>query len=575
MGTRFFLQPEKTLHRQYEALRAYFVEGRPSAEVARDFGYSPGAFRVLCHKFRRETDPEARYFKDIRRGPQTAPARDRVREHVVALRKNNLSVYDIQRELREQGQPLSINSLAILLREEGFARLPRRGDDERPQAPKPEDAPAADVRALNLSPRSFRTRVAGLFLFAPVMQALDLHAIAHRAQLPGSKRIPADRALRSLLALKLIGKERKSHVMNLVFDEGLALFAGLNAIPKRSYLAAYSSRIGRQGNLRLMQTWFEHVQRAGLGRSGSLDLDYHTVAANTDQEPLEKHYVSRRSRSQQGVLVFLARDAEERVLCYSNAAVSKAQQADEILRFVEFWKGATGAVPRELVFDSQLTTYANLRKLDQWGITFLTLRRRSRKMLAEIYAHPASAWRRITLPNVARAYRTPRVLDQRIQLTPYGDKALRQLSVINLGHEQPTLLLTNDLRSSPARLLDRYARRMLIENGIAEAIQFFHLDALSSMVGLKVDFDLQITLMASSLYRLLASRLAEPYRRATAKKLFSNLLDVGGVVEIERRHIVVTLDKRAHNPYLVDSGLADPRTPMPWCGGRRLVIQFA
>jgi len=431
------------------------------------------------------------------------------------------------------------------------------------------------VRALDLAPRSFRTRVAGLFLFVPLMRSLDLEAVAARAALPGTKMIPAARALRSLLALKLIGKERKSHVMELVFDPGLALFAGLNTIPKRSYLAAYSSRLGRAANLRLMETWFQHVEAAGLGRSGSLDLDYHTVPANSAHEPLEKHYLSRRSRRQQGVLVFLARDAEERVLCYSHAAVTKAQQPDEILRFVEFWTQQTGAPPRELVFDSQLTTYANLRRLDAQGIQFLTLRRRSRRMLAEIYAHPASAWRRITLESLTRTYRTPRVLDEPIQLKPYGDKPLRQLSVIDLGHEEPTIVLTNDLRSSPARLITRYARRMLIENGIAEAIHFFHLDALSSMVGLKVDFDLQITLIASSLYRLLAERLAEPYRRATAKKLFGNLLDVGGSVEVTRQEVVVTLDKRAHNPYLVDSGLAAEPTPMPWFGRKKLLIQFA
>lgn len=574
-AARFFLQPEKPLHRQYEALRAYFVEGRPSAEVARAFGYSPGAFRVLCHQFRREPHPEQRYFKDVRRGPQSAPLRDRLRERVVALRKRNLSVYDIQRELREQGHTISINALSLLLREEGFARLPRRKDEERPHSVRPETAAVANVRALDLSPRPLRTRVAGLFLFVPVMQKIDLRAVAEQARLPGSKSIPAEQALRSLLALKLIGKERKSHVMDLVFDPGLALFAGLNVIPKRSYLAAYSSRLGRQGTLRLMQTWFEQVQGGGLARSGSLDLDYHTVPANTAVEPLERHYVSRRSRSQPGVLVFLARDAEERVLCYSNAHVPKGNKADEILHFVDFWKQQTGDVPRELVFDSQLTTYANLRRLDDQGITFLTLRRRTRKMIAEIYGRPASAWRRITLPTLTRAYRTPRVLDERVQLKPYGDPPLRQLSIIELGHEEPTLLLTNDRRSSPAQLITRYARRMLIENGIAEAIHFFHLDALSSMVGLKVDFDLQITLMASSLYRLLAQRLAEEYRRATAKKIFRNLLDVGGDVVIEPQRVVVTLDKRAHNPFLVDSGLADQPTPMPWLGGKKLVIQFA
>jgi len=545
---RFFLEPHNTSQRQYEALRAYFVENRPSHEVAHAFGYTPGAFRVLCHQFRHDPHYRERFFPEVRPGPQSAPKRDRVRERVVALRKKNLSVFDIQCELRAQGQDLSINSLSILLREEGFARLPRRKDDERPAVTKPEAVPVADVRELDLSPQSFRTRLAGLFLFVPILRDLDLGAVAREAGLPGSKMIPAEQALRSLLALKLIGKERKSHVMNLVMDQGLALFAGLNTIPKRSYLAAYSSRIGHQANVRFMETWFEHVQRIGLQRGASLDVDFHTVAANSDKEPLDKHYVSRRSRSQKGILIFLARDAEERVLCYSNAAIPKSERADEILRFVDFWKQQTGHVPEELVFDSQLTTYKNLAQLTEQGIRFLTLRRRSRKMLAEIYARPASAWRRVTLKALTRTYRHPRVLDERITLKEYGDQELRQLSVIDLGHEEPTLILTNDFRSKPAGLITRYARRMLIENGIAEAIQFFHIDALSSMVGLKVDFDLQITLMGSSLYRLLAQRLAEEYRRATAKKIFNSLLDVGGLVEIDPKQITVTLDKRGICP---------------------------
>ncbi|MBU0719602.1 MAG: hypothetical protein KJ749_15265 [Planctomycetes bacterium] len=572
---RFFLQPEKPLQRQYEALRAFFVDDRPSAEVATEFGYTSGSFRVLCHKFRHDTSRGDRFFQDIRHGPLSAPTRDRVRKTVVAMRKMNLSVYDIQRELSEAGNEISINSLSILLKEEGFARLPRRGDEERPASTKPDIAPVANVRELDLTERSFRTRVAGLFLFVPLMEGLDLARVADDARLPGTKMIPAQQALRSLLALKLIGKERKSHVMDLVFDEGLALFAGLNAIPKRSYLSAYSSRIGRQGNLRLMECWFQKVQKIGLRRSDSLDLDFHTVPANTAKEPLEKHYVSKRSRSQQGVLVFLARDAEERVLCYSRAGIPRSEQADEILRFVEFWKEQTGSVPTELVFDSRLTTYANLRRLDEQGIRFLTLRRRSRKMLAEIYGRPTSEWRRVTLRSLSRIYRNPKVLDEQIKLKEYGDKPLRQLSVVDLGHEDPTILLTNDERSTPPNLITRYARRMLIENGIAEAIHFFHIDALSSMVGLKVDFDLQMTLMASSLYRLMALRLAQEYRRATAKKIFNNLLDLSGRIDIGPQEIVVCLDKRAHNPYLVDSGLTDKPTKMPWLGNRKLILNFA
>jgi hypothetical protein len=572
---RFFLEPVSPLHRQYEALRAYFVEALPSAEAARRFGYSPGAFRVLCHQFRRSEDLQQRFFREIRHGPQGAPARDPVRELVVAMRKKNLSVYDIQQELATQGHTISINSLSALLREEGFARLPRRRDEERPPGIKPEPAEVADVRQLDLAPRSFQTRVAGLFLFVPLMRELNLAALAKEAQLPGSKMVPAEQALRSLLALKLIGKERKSHVMNLVFDEGLALFAGLNVIPKRTYLATYSSSIGEQGIRRFMESWFQHVQGIGLSHSGSLDLDFHSVPANSEKEPLQKHYVSRRSRSQKGVLVFLARDAEQRVMCYSNAHVPKSEQADEILRFVEFWRQQTGQPPQELVFDSQLTTYANLRRLDEQGIRFLTLRRRTRALLAEIYARPNSAWRRVTLRSLTRIYRTPRVFDERIALRGYNGKPIRQLSILDLGHEEPTLLLTNDLNATPSNLITRYAQRMLIENGIAEAIHFFHIDALSSMVGLKVDFDLQLTLMASSLYRLFAQHLPENYRHATAKVLFDSILDVTGRVDIRDNQVVVTLDKRAHNPYLVDCGLADQPTPMPWLDGKELVIAFA
>ena len=95
-------------------------------------------------------------------------------------------------------------------------------------------------------------------------------------------------------------------------------------------------------------------------RGSSFDLDFHTVPANTQAEPLEKHYISRRSRSQKGILTFLARDAGHRVLCYAHAGIPKLEQADEILRFVEFWRKQIGKNPAELVFDLQLTTYANL-----------------------------------------------------------------------------------------------------------------------------------------------------------------------------------------------------------------------
>ena len=345
----------------------------------------------MQHQFRHDPEKRASFFRLPQRGPHSAPARDRVRDLAIAMRKRNMSVYDIQRELAEASHSISINALTVLLREEGFTRLPRRRDEDRPPTVKPEPAAVADVRALNLSPRSFRTPQAGLFLFVPLLESMDLSRVIAAAGLPGSRMIPAEQALRSLLALKLLGAERKSYVMDRVFDEAIALFAGLNVVPKRAYLASYSSSVDHQANLKFMAAWFQQVEQAGLTHGSSLDLDFHSVPANTTAEPLEKHYISGRSRSQKGILVFLARDAERRVLRYANAGVPKAEQANEILRFVEFWKKHTGSLPAELVFDSQLTTYENLSDLNRQGIHFITLRRRSHKMLAEIYGQPAGA----------------------------------------------------------------------------------------------------------------------------------------------------------------------------------------
>lgn len=569
----FFLAPESTQQRHYEALRAFFVEGQPSHRVAQRFGYSRGTFRNLCSQFRNDPQKRATLFPAAPPATREAPARDRVRELAVAMRKRNMSVYDIQHELVAAGHTISINALSVLLREEGFARLPRRRDDERPPRVVAEPAAVADIRTLSLAPRSFRTPLAGLFLFVPLMRDIRLTEVLQQAQLPGSSMIPAEQAVRTLLALKLLGKERKSHVMDLVYDAGIALFAGLNVVPKRSYLAGYSAQVTPDATTRLMAAWCSEVQRAGLAWGQSFDLDFHTVPANSEEEPLEKHYVSRRSRSQKGILTFLARDTSQRALCYARAGIPKADQAGEILRFVDAWQRQTGDLPKELVFDSRLTTYGHLQRLQQRGIHFITLRRRTRQMLAAIWSRPAAAWRRITLPALTRKFRTPKVLEERVQLRGYAEQ-LRQVTIIELGHEEPTILLTNNFRIRCPALVTRYAQRMLIENGIADAINFFHLDALSSMVGLAVDFDLQITLMASALYRLLAQRVGGGYAKATAKKLFRNLLDVSATVSVGDSEVVVQLDKRAHNPFLAACGLCDRPTRMPWFGNKALRIQM-
>lgn len=567
----FFLDSANPTHRQYEALRAYFVEHLPSQQVAQRFGYTPGSFRVLCHQFRQ--DPRRPFFLSPQKGPQSAPKKDPLREQIIAMRKQNLSVYDIHDALQRSGHSLSPAAISMLLKEEGFARLPRRRDDERPDTTRPDAAAVADVRALDLKPNSFRTQFAGLFLFAPYLASIPLDKMLQEAGFPGSAMIPPGPAMRSLLALKLFGNARHSHVMSSVFDPGLALFAGLNVIPKRAFLTEYSCRIAPSCYPKLMTLWFDAVGTLGLQRGQSFDLDFHTIPFHGEDALVQKHYVSKRSRRQKGILAFLARDADKHVFCYANGQLRKGEQNDEILRFVDYWKERTGHLPQELVFDSKLTTYANLNQLNKLGIDFITLRRRSEAMLQQIVKEPSSAWRRVELKGVARAYRTPRVLDQKIQLKDY-EGALRQLTVSDLGHEEPTLLITNQLRLSPTTLIERYAQRMLVENSIADGIDFFHMDALSSAVAMKVNCDLQLTLMASSLYRLLGVEIGHGYAEAKSRHIFRDFIDAAGLVTLADEEILVRFQKRAHNPLLLAAGFANLSPPLPWLGGKRLRLLF-
>jgi cytochrome c biogenesis protein ResB len=219
-----------------------------------------------------------------------------------------------------------------------------------------------------------------------------------------------------------------------------------------------------------------------------------------------------------------------------------------------------------LVFDSRLTTYAKLARLDRLQIAFITLRRRSPQLLKQIVLLPRSAWKVIELDVPTRKYRTPRVYEQTVRL---AGRDFRQFFVEDLGHDQPTILLTNQHRVSAKQLLTRYAQRMLIENALSDAVRFFHMDALSSTVGLKVDFDMALLVMASGLYRLLAQRM-RGYREAHARQIFRDLIDMPADVQITDREVQVSFHRRAHLPIILASGLMEQPVNVPWWNGLSL-----
>jgi hypothetical protein len=333
---------------------------------------------------------------------------------VIALRKQNYSTEDISRLLREEGVLLSAVSVWAILNEEGFERLPRRYDEDRPKWPRPDQAPYADVRQFSLLPRVMDTRIAGVFLLLKLLAETKICDIPMDLGWYGSKMIPAQNAFLSSLLLKLIGKRRKSHVMDLQYDEGAPFSMGMNELPKRTYITEYSERMTHQKNLQFMQRWLKDLRTTGTIEGQSLNLDFQSLPYFGEEDVVEKHYVSMRSRRQKAILVFFAQDAASRIFCYSNADLRKGEESDEVMNFIAFWKKQTGSYPPHLVFDSKLTTYGNLKKISEMEITFVTLQRRSSMLVKDIANIPQSAWREITLKKVERKFRNPKVIDRMI-----------------------------------------------------------------------------------------------------------------------------------------------------------------
>lgn len=566
----FFLNPQSPKHRQYEALRAFFVENIPGKEIATNYGYSYGAFRLLCHQFK--NDPHKIFFVQTKPGPRYGTKRDSIKDEIIKLRKQNYSVNDIAMILKEE-KKLKISSVWIwnILNDEGFARLPRRKDDERPTFEKAEQAQYADIRQFCLTTgTTFQTKLGGLFLPLKIVADLTVHTIPKKLNWYGSKMIPTTNAFISSLMLKLIGMERKSHVMDIVFDKGAALATGLNVVPKTAYLSEYANRITHEYNVKFMDLWLPLLRKKIDVPGDSFNLDFQSLPYYGEQPVIQKHYVSMRSRSQKAILVFFAQDEKSKIFCYSNADIRKGEEADEIFRFIDFWKKHSGNKPPHLVFDSKLTTYANLSKLNTMGISFITLRRKCKNILKEIATIASSAWRTIELNNVQRKYRTPKIVDQQVTLKDYQG-TIRQIFVKDFGHDLPTVIMTNDMKKSVSTIIIRYAQRMLIENSIAQNVDFFNTTALSSAAAIKIDFDLVLTLVAQAVYRILASNL-RGYEDASPRTIFRKFIDTPATVYSGENEIEIRLNKRADNPILLKSGFLYKPFILPWIKTKHKIV---
>jgi hypothetical protein len=414
--------------------------------------------------------------------------------------------------------------------------------------------------------------VAGLFLFLPLLARLGFDRLVCQADYPGSKMVPADAALLSLLTLKLLDKERRSHIDDFNFEEALGLFAGLNVLPKKSFVTDYSYRTQRQQQQQLLAGWVKQLSPLVLPEARSFSLDFHPIPYRGDLAVLENHYIPCRGQAAPSVQSFFAQEHETHVFCYANANLTRKEQHGEVLRFVEFWNALTGQNPQWLYFDSKLTTYAELSRLNERGVYFATIRRRGPALLKRLRERPASAWLGAVLDIPKRRQKHIRYLEETVTLPDYQG-SVRQIAVTGLGHEEPTLFLTNHHEVRPRQLITNYARRNGIEDGLGTNVNFFHLDCLSSEVRLNVDLDVTLTVIANGCYRWLAHQL-KGFEQAKPKQLYRKFIETGGLVEVRpNRRLLVTFDRRSHNPILREAALDQNSPTIPWLKGYS--VEFA
>jgi hypothetical protein len=416
------------------------------------------------------------------------------------------------------------------------------------------------------------TRLAGLFLFLPLLARVQFDHLARQAGYPGSKMIPAPSALLSLLALKLLDKERRSHIDDYNFDEALGLFAGLNILPKKSYATAYSYRTGRDNQRALLAGWVRALSGLLFPQPEAFSLDFHAIPYRGDDAGLDRHYLPRRGKAGTSVLTFFALENDSRVLCYANANLTRADQPAEPLRFVDFWHELTGSDPQWLYIDSKVMTYPELSELNRRGIWFVTIRRRGAAILRRLGQLPAGAWQKAVIDTPKRCHRQIRYVDERVRLPGYAGE-IRQLAVSGLGREEPTLFLSNNGEQTGRALIVRYAGRNRVEDGLGAAVNFFHLDCLASEVRLNVDMDTALTVLANGCYRWLGKQL-RGFEAAGPKQLFRRFVETAGQVEVQGERVVVRFARRSHNPILREAALDRDCLPVPWLGNRPVSLAY-
>lgn len=573
----YFSTPASTAQKKYEALKAFFYEKRLAEEVAKRFGYKLSAFYSLARDFRdflKTPKKEDMFFLAKKAGRREKDAEGNITALIINMRKKYLSVPDIKAIADARGYGISEKYIHNILQKEGFARLPRRSKQDRDIRNTGDAIAAPESIALSFSPERFSTlNSIGILCLLPYIKRYGIDKAIERSRYPETKSIDRLSSILCFTALKLSNIRRYSADDLWCMDRGLGLFAGLNVLPKTAWFSSYSSRVTREMNLAFLKE-LHHIWREQGLLSDTMNLDFTTTPYWGDDSHLENNWSGKRHAALASMLSVLAQDPDTGIIVYSETGIRHERQDEVALEFLDFYR--TKGKPdnlKYLVFDSKFTAYGNLRKLEDAGVKFVTIRRRGKNIVDHLESLPNAAWKKTRVMNADGKGRELKTHEEEVYIKDYG-KPLRQIAITGHGKLKPALIITNDADIDPEYLIRKYSRRWLIEKGISEQVEFFHLNRVSSSMVIKVDFDLTMTVLAHNLYRLLALNL-HGYSHNTSETLFEKFLCNSGEVEITGDEIQLKMKKKRNLPALLGEMEKFKDFRIPWMDDKKLVFSGA
>lgn len=567
----FFKKTSSQRQKQYEAVRAVVLEKQPLQSVAKLFGYKPSTLYSLL---RDAKAGKVELFPIVRKGPKEKRTPLEVRDKIVLLRKKGLSSEDIVHELKKEKIIISARTIERILKEAGFSKLKRRSFKELGRTLKNKIIPemAQDLDFSELKPFKTDCPSAGVFFFIPYIIESGILDYVKDCKLPESSVIGSTQACLSMLLLKLIGCQRLTHIGAYDQEPGLGVFAGLNVLPKPTYMNTYSCGCSETQLMDLQSKIVDNFKQKcpDFYKSDFINLDFHSIPHYGDESEMEKVWCGAKGKAMKGANSVLAQDSLSNAILYTRADILRSEECEEVKKFVSFWKSINKQVDETLVFDCKFTKYKVLNDLENDGVKFITLRKRSAALVEETLKLPNEKWEKIYVPIPKRKYKRVSVYESKVKLKACSN-FFRQIAVKDHGRINPTFIITNNHDLPIKTVLEVYAKRWRVENKIAEMVAFFNLNALSSPIMTRIHFDILWTMVADTLYRMLAKDLRR-FEKNLAPQIFKKFVNMPGKIIYDGNKFQVKIRKRGHTPILKEVEKLQTPFQVPWLEGKTIEI---